>query len=92
MKNQFVFRNLHYPIENSDVVCKSDVDSEQNDSSTIRNTAHVDFKKNNVKVRFVKVNSLPAVREHFTMQFYIDEAISVSADESSLLRIDPDKT
>ena len=38
---------------------------------------------------FVKINSLPPVREHLTPKFYIDEAISRSVDESSLLAIDP---
>ena len=38
---------------------------------------------------FVKINSLPPVREHLTPKFYIDEAISRRVDESSLLAIDP---
>ena len=48
-------------------------------------------KKNPENVRFVKVNSLPAVREHLTPKFYVDEAISHYADESSMLRLDPDE-
>ena len=39
-------------------------------------------------VHFVKVDSLPAVREHLTPKFYVDEAISHYIDQSSLLRLD----
>ena len=62
-----------------------------NDASIIRNTAHVDFNDKNLdNVRFVKVNSLPPSREHLTPKFYAIEAFSLSVDESSFLRLDPD--
>ena len=36
-----------------------------NDPSIIKNTAHVDFNDKTLdNLRFVKVNSMPAVREH----------------------------
>ena len=42
----------------------------------LQNNAHVDFNDKNLdSVRFVKVNSLPAVREHLTPKFYVDEAV-----------------
>ena len=42
-----------------------------NDQSIIRNTAHVDFNDKNLdNVRFVEVNSLPAVRERLTLKFF----------------------
>ena len=92
LKNQFIIKNLPCPVEKSDAVCKSYVDSGFNDPSIIRNTAHVDFNDKSLdNVRSVKVNSLPAVREHLTPKFYVDEAISHSVDESSLLRLDPDE-
>ena len=54
----------------------SNVDDKFNDLSIIRNTALVDFNnKNLVKVRFVKLKSLPAVREHLTLKFYVEKAI-----------------
>ena len=58
----------------------------------MNNTAHVDFNdKNLYNVRFVKVNSMPAVQEHLAPNFYVDPAISYSVEESSLLRLDPDE-
>ena len=48
-----------------------------NGPSIIKNTAHVDFNDQNLDdVRFVKVNSMPAVREHLTPKFYVDQVIS----------------
>ena len=42
----------------------------------IKNTAHVDFNDKNLdNVRFVKVNSMPAVGEHLTAKHYVDNAI-----------------
>ena len=70
MKTKFKFRNLTCPQGNSDAVCKSYVCSGMNDPGIIRNTAQVDFNDKNLdNVRFVKVNSLPAVREHLTQNF-----------------------
>ena len=52
---------------------KSYVDRGLNDPSTNRNNAHVDFNDKNLdNVRFVKVNSMPAVREHLTPKCYVD--------------------
>ena len=91
IKNQFKIKNLPCPQENSDAVCKSYVDSRLNDPSIIRNTAHVDFNEKNLdNVRFVQVNSLPAVREHLTPKFYLDQAVSFSVDEHTLDRNNQD--
>ena len=69
----------------SDTVCKSNVDRGLNDPSIIRNLAHVDVNDKTLdNVRFLKVNNLPAVREHLTSNFYVGEAVSHSVDESSL--------
>ena len=56
----------------------------------IKNTAHDEFNDKNLdNVRFVKENSMPAVRKHLTPEFYVDNVISYSVGESSLLRLDP---
>ena len=82
-------KNLRCPHENSDAVCIFYVGSGLNDSCIIRNFAHVGFNDKNLdNVRFVKVTSLPAVREHLTSKFYVDESTSHYVDESSLLRLD----
>ena len=55
---------------------KSYLDSRLSDPSINRNNTHVDFNdKNNDNVRVVKVNSMPAVREHLTPRHYVDQAI-----------------
>ena len=56
----------------------------------MKNTTHVDFNDKNLdNVRFVKVDSIPVVREHLTPKYYVDQAIFYSVDELSLLRLDP---
>ena len=55
-----------------------------NDSSLLPNTAHVVFKDTKLdNVRFGKINSLPAVREHLTPKLQFNQSI----DESKLVRI-----
>ena len=52
---------------------KSYVDRKLNDPSNIRNNTYVDFKDKNLdNVRFVKVNSMLAVRKHLISRHYID--------------------
>ena len=81
LQSQFRIKNLPCPQKNSVAVCKCYVDSGLNDPSIIQNIAHVDFNdKSFDNVHFVKVFSLPAVRERLTPNFYV---------ESSLLRLDP---
>ena len=63
-----------------------------NGPSILKNNAHVDFNDKNIdNVHFVKVNSLPAVREHLTPKFYVDEAIYFGVHEPSLLRLHPNE-
>ena len=46
------------------------VDNKFNDPGFIKNTAHVDFNDRNLdNVRFVEINSMPAVREHLTPKY-----------------------
>ena len=89
LKNQYRIKNVLDPISIREVCIKNYVDNLFNDPSIIKNTAHVDFNDKNLdNVRFVKVNSMPAVGEHLTAKFYVDTATSNSVDESSLLRLD----
>ena len=68
------------------------VDNLFNDPSIMKNNANFDF---NVKsldnVGFVKMNSMPAVGEHLTAKCHVDQTISKSVDESTLLWINQDK-
>ena len=92
LKNQYRIKNLPNPISIGEPVSKQYVDNKFNDPSIIKNTAHVDFNDKNLdNVRFVKVNSMPAVGEHLTAKYYVDNAISKAIDESSFLRFDPDE-
>ena len=69
---QFKIKNLPCPQEKSGAACKSYVKSELNGPSLIRNTAHVDFVDKKLgNVRFIKVSSFPAVRDHLTPKFYV---------------------
>ena len=59
---------------------------------TIINTIHVVFNDKNLdNVRFIKVNSFPAIPEHLTAKIYVDQAVSYSVHEPSLLILDPDE-
>ena len=57
-----------------------------------KNNTPTDFNDKKIdNVRFVKVNSMLAVREHLTPKYYVDHAISHSVHESTLLRLEPDE-
>ena len=58
----------------------------------IKNTAPFDFNDKDLdNVRVVKMNSMPAVEEHLTADYYVDNAISNSVDEITFARINQDK-
>ena len=62
------------------------------DFSIIKSTDHVDFKNLNLdRSNFVHITSYTAVGEQLTAKNYVDEAISNSVDESSLIRLDLDE-
>ena len=87
MKNQFKIKNLPYPQENSDAVCKSYVDNLFNNSSTLKNIKHFDLNDRNItNARFIQVNQLPQIDSHLTGKLYVDTSI----DESSLVRNNKD--
>ena len=75
---------LTLPKTKIELPIESYVDNKFNDPSIIRNTTHVDFRDKNLdNVRFVKVNSLPAVGEHLTAEYYADHVIIHRVNESS---------
>ena len=66
---------LSSPKTKLEIPTNSYVDYKPDDPSLTKNTAHVDFNKTNLdNVRFVKVNTMPAVREHLTPKFYVHQA------------------
>ena len=89
MKNQFGIWNLPCPIENTDAVCKSYVVVWM-----IRvkyETLHMLTWTIKIWMTFVLLNSMPAVGEHLTENYYVDNAFFNSVDDWSLLRLDPDE-
>ena len=79
MKNQFTVKILPGPTSIRGAASKNYVDNKIIDPRIIENTAHVDLNDKNLdNVRFDKVNSLPAVREHPAPKFFFDEVIPYS--------------
>ena len=75
IKNQFGHENIADPIINRGVTSLIFVDILFIDPCIIKNTANVEFiNKNLNNVHLFKINSLPAVREHLTLNFFVDEA------------------
>ena len=92
LKNQFRIKNLPYPTEIQDACSKNYVDNKFNDPSIIKNTKHIDLNDKNItNCRFLSVNQLPQIDSHLTAKLYVNNTISDSVDESSLLRLDPDE-
>ena len=87
LKNQFRTKNLPWPQENSDAVCKSHVHNFFNDSSIMKDTEHIDLKDRNItNSRFIQVNQWPQIDSHLTAKLYVDSAI----DEETLVRSNQD--
>ena len=87
MRKKFKIENLPCPQKNSDAVCKSVENSGLNDPRLKRNTAHVDLSDENLdNVRFIKLNSLPAIGEHLTAKCYVDQSVQ----EPTLVRNNED--
>ena len=92
LKNRYRIKNLPDPISIQETASKNYVDNKFNDPSIIRNNTHVDFNDKNLdNLRFIKVNSFPGIPEHLAAKIYVEQAISYSIDEPSLLRLDPDE-
>ena len=92
MKNQYRITNLPDPLSIREACSKNYVDNLFNDLSIIKNTSHIDLNDRNItNARFIQVNQLPQIDSHLCAKLYVDNAISKSVDESSLLRLDPNK-
>ena len=92
MKNQNRNNKLPDPKNIREAASKIYVDNKFNEPSIIKNSTQVDFKDKNLdNVRFIKVNSMPAVGEPLTAKYFVDNAISHSVDESSLLTLYPNE-
>ena len=75
-----------------EIPTKNYVDYKFDDPSIMKDTTHVDFNDKDLdNVRFVKVNSMPAVREHLTPKNYLAQALPYWLDEISYLRLDTDE-
>ena len=75
-----------------EIPTKNYVDEKFIDPRIIKSTARVDFMVIHLdNVRFVKVNSMPAVREHLTPRHYVGHANFYHVDEISFFRLDPDE-
>ena len=89
LKNQFRIKNLPDPISIREPAPKHYVDNLFNDSSIIKNNAHIDLNDKNItNARFIQVNQLPQIDSHLTAKLYVDNAI----DETSLVRNNQDYT
>ena len=92
LKNHFIIRKLPDPISIGEPVSKNYVDNKFIDLSIIKNTAHIDLSDRNItNARFIRVNQLCQIDSHLKPKLYVDNAISDSVDESSLLILDPDE-
>ena len=92
LKNQFRTKNLPDPISLQEAVSNNYVDNGFNDSSIIKNIEHIDLNDRNItNARFIQVNQLAQIDSHLTAKLYVDNAISDTIYEPSLLRLDPDE-
>ena len=92
LKNQFRIKNLPDPISIREPASKNYVDILFNDTSIVKNNAHIDLNDRNItNARFIQVNQLPQIDSHLTAKLYVDNAISDGINEQSLLRLDPDE-
>ena len=87
LKNQFRFKNLPDPFSIREAASKIYVDTLFNDSSIIKNTAHIELNDRNfTNARFIQVNQLPQIDGHLTAKLFVDNSI----DEQSLVRNNKD--
>ena len=88
LKNQYRIKNLPDPISIREAASKNYVDNLFNDSSIVKNNAHIDLNDRNItNCRFLSVNQLPQIDSHLTAKLYVDTEI----DQTTLLRLHPDE-
>ena len=89
-KNQLRIKNLPDPKSIREAASKKYVNNKFNGPSILKNTTLADINKKNLdNVHSIKAISLPTLEDHLIPKFYVDNAISYSVNESSLLRLDP---
>ena len=77
LKNQYRIKNVPDPINIRKAASKKNVDNLFNDSSIVKNSAHIDLNDKNItNARFIQVNQLPQIDSHLTAKLYVDNAIS----------------
>ena len=87
LKNQYRIKNLPDPLSIREAASKNYVDSLFNDSSILKNNAHIDLNDRNItNARFIQVNQLPQIDSHLTAKLYVDNAI----DEKLIVRNNQD--
>ena len=87
LKNQYRIKNLLDPISIREAASKNYVDNLFNDTSIVKNNAHIDLNDRNItNARFIQVNQLPQIDSHLTAKLYVDNAI----DETTLVRNNKD--
>ena len=87
LKYQYRIKNLPDSISIREAASKNYVDTLFNDSSILKNNAHIDLNDRNItNARFIQVNQLPQIDSHLTAKLYVDTAI----DETSLVRNNQD--
>ena len=88
LKNHCRSNCLKDPISIREAASKCNADTLFNDPSILKNIEHSDFNDKNLNnVRFVKVNSKPAVGEHLTAKYYVDNSFYNSVGASWLLKL-----
>ena len=92
LKNEYRIKNIPDPISTTEACSKKYVDNLFNNSSIVKNDAHIDLNDRNItNCRFLSVNQLPQIDSHLTAKLYVDNAISDGVNEQSLLRLDPNE-
>ena len=87
IKNQYRSKNLPDPNSIGEAASKNYVDNLFNDSSILKNNAHLDLKDRKItNARFIQVNQLPQIDSHLTAKLYVDNSI----DEPSLVKNNQD--
>ena len=87
LKNQYRIKKLPDPISIKEACSKNYVDNLFNDTSIVKNNAHIDLNDRNItNARFIQVNQLPQIDSHLTAKIYLGNAI----DETSLVRNNKD--
>ena len=87
LKNQYRIKNLPDPLSKREAASKNYVDNLFNDSTIVKNNAHIDLNDRNItNARFIQVNQLLQIDSHLTAKLYVDTQI----DQSSIVRNNKD--